>query len=218
MFKTNFYTLNLMRIIKIAFLLIGIILLTSCASGYRTIEPKTINYISNNESQDVKLEYKYDLLRRKYAKKELKKGVKLVAIKISNNSDRDLMIGDDIRLTYGSGIDVVVMDPNQVFVKLKQSPASYLFYLLLSPLNFYTTETDSYGRQEQTSSTPVGLILGPGLAMGNMVAAGSANKKFKKEMLDYNIYGTVVKKGETVYGLIGMRSRSYEALQLKIKE
>ena len=37
------------------------------------IEPQSINYVSTNETDNVKLEYKYDLLDKKYAKKELKK-------------------------------------------------------------------------------------------------------------------------------------------------
>ena len=50
-----------------------------------------------------------------------------------------------------------------------------------------------------------------------MIAAGSANKKFKNEMLTYNIYGTVIKKGETKYGLVGIKTSSYDALKLKIE-
>ncbi len=206
-----------MKIIKITLLFIAISTLTNCASGYKMIEPKSINYISTNETNNVKLEYKYDLLDKKYAKKELKKGVKLVAIKITNNSDRDLMFGRDAKLTYGNGTEIYVMENEKTFKTIKQSPASYLWYLLLTPVNFYTTKTNSNGFQENTSSTPIGLILGPGLAGGNMIAAGSANKKFKTEMLEYNINGTTIKKGETKYGLIGIKADSFDSLKLKIE-
>ncbi len=206
-----------MRIIKITFLFIAITSLTSCASGYKMIQPKTINYVSTNETDNVKLEYKYDLLDKKYAKKEVKKGVKLVAIKITNNSEKDIMFGRDAKLTYENGSEIYVMENEKVFKTLKQSPASYLWYLLLTPVNFYTTETNSNGFQENTSSTPIGLVLGPGLAGGNMIAAGSANKKFKTEMLEYNINGTLIKKGETKYGLIGIKADSFDALKLKVE-
>lgn len=206
-----------MRIIKITLLFIAISALTNCASGYKMIEPKSINYVSTNKTDDVKLEYKYDLLHKKYSKKEIKKGVKIVAVKITNNSDRDLMFGKDVKLTYENGSEVYVMENEKAFKTIKQSPASYLWYLLLTPVNFYTTKTNSNGFQENTSSTPIGLILGPGLAGGNMIAAGSANKKFKTEMLEYNIYGTYIKKGETKYGLIGIKSDSFDSLKLKIE-
>jgi hypothetical protein len=206
-----------MRIIKITLLLITIASFTSCASGYKMIEPETINYISTNESGNVKLEYKYDLLHKKYAKKEEKKGVKLVAVKITNNSGKDVMFGRDAKLTYENGTEVYVMENEKAFKTLKQSPASYLWYLLLTPVNLYTTDTNSNGFQEETSSTPIGLILGPGLAGGNMIAASSANKKFKEELLEYNVNGTIIKNGETKYGLIGIEADSFDALKLKIK-
>ncbi len=205
-----------MKIIKTSFLLIAIALLTSCASGYKMIQPKSINYVSTNESDGVNLEYKYDLLRKKYKKKEVTKGVKLVAVKITNNSGKDLTFGRDAILTYEDGTEIYVLENEKVFKTLKQHPATYLFYLLLSPVNLYTSST-SNGRTEQTSSTPIGLVLGPGIAGGNMIAASSANKKFKDEMLEYNINGTVIKNGETTYGLIGIQTNSYDALRLEIE-
>lgn len=202
-----------MKIFKIPLLFLVTLTLTNCASGYKIIEPKSINYISTHETANVKLEYKYDLLDKKYSKKELKKGIKLLAIKITNNSNRDLMFGRDAKLTYENGTEIFVMENDKVFKTLKQSPASYLWYLFLTPVNLYTTGSDG----QQTSSTPIGLVIGPGLAGGNMIAAGSANKKFKTEMLEYDINGTTIKKGETVYGLIGIKTDSFESLKLKIE-
>ncbi len=206
-----------MRIIKTTLLFFVILTLTNCASGYKMIEPKSINYISTNESNGVKLEYKYDLLDKKYEKKELKKDVKLVAIKITNNSGNDIMFGRDAKLTYENGNEIFVMENEKVFKALKQSPASYLWYLLLTPVNLYITKTNSNGYQENTSSIPIGLVLGPVLSGGNMIAASSANKKFHTEMLDYNIYGTIIKNGETTYGLIGIKADSFDSLIIKVE-
>ena len=208
-----------MRIFTLALLLLSVSLLTSCASGYKAIQPKTLNYLSNNEDGGIKMEYKYDLLNKKYEKKETKKGVKLVAIKTTNQSEADVMFGRDIKLTYENGSEVMVMENDKVFKTLKQSPASYLFYLLLSPVNFYTSKTTSNGGYAETSSSsfPIGLILGPGLAGGNMLAASSANSNFKSDLMVYNINGTVIKAGETKYGLIGIRSTSFDALKIKLQ-
>jgi len=101
-----------MKLIKITLLSIAISTLTNCASGYKLIEPKSINYVSSNETGDVKLEYKYDLLDKKYAKKEFSKGVKLVALKITNDSDKDLTFGKDAKLAYKNGnVDVKSWSP-----------------------------------------------------------------------------------------------------------
>ncbi|MCZ4320246.1 hypothetical protein O4H26_14730 [Aequorivita viscosa] len=205
-----------MRFFKITLLLLAIISLTSCASGYKSIQPRAINYISTNVDKGVKLEYKYDLLYKKYEKKEKKKGVKLVAVKITNTTDNDVMFGRDVKLIYENESEVPVMENDRVFKTLKQSPASYLLYLLLSPLNLTVTKTNATGIQKKSTS-PIGLILGPGLAAGNMIAASSANKNFKTDLMIYNIYGTVIKAGETKYGLIGIKSESYDALKLKVE-
>ena len=107
------------------------------------------------------------------------------------------------------------MDNDQVFSNLKQHPATHLFYLLLTPLTVGSTKTNEYGAQEATSMFPIGVILGPALAGGNLYAASSANKKFKENLLENNLNGTVIKAGETKSGLVGIRSDSYHGLRLK---
>ena len=204
-----------MRIVKTSLLSVLIFTITSCASGYKMIEPKSINYISKRENNGVILEYKYGLLEKKYEKKELKKGVKLVAVKVTNNLEKDLVFGRDIRLVYENDSEIYILDNETTFKRLKQIPASYLWYLLLTPVNFTVQKVDHTGIHE--SSTPIGLFIGPGLTGGNMIAAGAANKKFKEELLKYNINGTIIKKGETKYGLIGIENNSFEALKLKIE-
>jgi hypothetical protein len=205
-----------MRNLKFLILTGIAIALTSCASSYKKINPKSLAYYSNSKEQNVTLEYKYNLLNGKYQKKESKKDIRVVAVKITNNSDRDLLFGKDFNIVYPSGSLVNLMSTDKVFSELKQQPLSYLWYLLLSPLQFYTYSTNSYGQQTVTSSFPVGLIVGPGLTGGNMLASGGANKNFNTELKEYDILNKVIKKGETVYGIIGIQSSSYDSLQLKI--
>ncbi|MAN28877.1 MULTISPECIES: hypothetical protein [Mesonia] len=201
------------RILPISLCLI-LTLLTSCASKYKLINPEKINYVSKNENKDVSLEYKYDLLHKKYAKKEENKDIKVVAVKITNNSDRDLTLGRDMKLAFDNGNDIHILESEKVFDELKQKPAFYLFYLLLTPLNLYTTNS----RGETEDSVPIGLIVGPGLAAGNLLGASGANKNFKEELMHYDIYGMEIPKGQTKYGLIGIKSDSYETLVLKVEE
>ena len=206
-----------MKFIKLLCVFIFVLSFFNCASRYRVIEPNNINYVSKTETKGVTLEYKYDLLDKKYSKKEDKKGIRLVAVKISNNSDGDLVFGRDLNLVYANENEIYVLDKEKTFKTLKQSPATHLFYLLLTPVNFYTTKTSEYGLQETTSSTPVGLILGPGLAAGNLIAASSANKKFKTELANFDIKGSTIKQGEVKYGLVGVNSESYDALKLSLQ-
>lgn len=211
----------MIKTIKISSLLVFVMFLNSCASGYKKIDPKTINYGSKSIENNILLEYKYDLLAKKYKKKETKNEIKLIAFKITNNSENDIIFGKDFKLSYENGNEVNLIETQKLFKTVKQSPASYLWYLLLSPVQLYsgttTTSNGSYTETKPANSFPVGLILGPGLAGGNMIAASSANKNFKNELMEFDIIGKTIKKGETVYGLIGLNSNSYDSIKIKIQ-
>jgi hypothetical protein len=205
----------MIKFFKIPVLALSVLFLTGCASGYKKIQPKSITFASRSENNSVVLEYKYDLLEKKYKKNELNKGLKVIAIKVTNNGVNDLIFGSDIRLTYENGNELNLLETNVVYKAIKQSPASYLWYLLLTPMQFQTTTTNSFGQQTSSSSTPIGLVIGPGLAGGNIIAASSANKNFSNDLLENDIIGKVIKKGETVYGIIGIRSNNYDSIKVK---
>lgn len=206
----------MMKLNKIALYITIVLFCTSCASGYKTINPQTINYLSTSEDDGVKLEYKYELLSKKYKKKELARGVRLIAVKITNNSNRDLVFGKDIKLNYDNGSEIYVMDNDKVFTSVKQRSATYLWYLLLTPMVFQTTETTTNGFTTETNSVPIGLVIGPGLTAGNMIAASSANKKLQSDLTTYNLNGLTIKSGETAAGLIGIRSDDYNSIKIKV--
>ncbi|MEM0992348.1 MAG: hypothetical protein AAGI49_04885, partial [Bacteroidota bacterium] len=67
------------------------ILVASCATSYRKIEPNTVKYTAANEDQNIQFGYRYDLLQTKgnkrYANKESKRGIQVVAVEITNNAD-----------------------------------------------------------------------------------------------------------------------------------
>ncbi len=205
----------MIKFFKISVLTLSVLFLNSCASGYKKIQPKTINFASRSENNSIVLEYKYDLLEKKYKKKELNNGLKLIAVKVTNNTSNDLVFGKDIRLTYENGNELNLLETNVVYNAIKQSPASYLWYLLLTPMQFQTTTTNSFGQQTSSSSTPIGLVIGPGLAGGNMIAASSANKNFQNDLTENDIIGKVIKTGETVYGIVGIRSDNYDTIKVK---
>ena len=200
-----------MRSQKIILLLLFVIILGGCASGYKMINPQSLNYQSSTIDKAVTFDYKYNLLYSRYAKKETNNKVRLIAVKIANNSGKALVFGKDIKLTYTNGHEIAVMDADKVYGQLKQGSLGYLFYLLLTPAKLNVTNGVT------TSSTPIGYAIGPGLALGNIIAATSANDNFKKEIMQYNINGSVIKNGETAYGLIGIESDNFDAIKIKVE-
>lgn len=196
-----------MKFLKFTSLLLFIILIQGCASRYKKIEPEKIEYIASNPFEKITLDYKYDLLSKKYKKKETGHNIKLVAVKITNKSNKDLIFGKNIKIISSDNRDIEIVDNETIFKTLRQRPASYLWYMLLAPLNIY----------EDGKTTPIGLAIVPGAVGGNIIIANSANKKFKNELIKYNITGLTIKKGETLYGLIGINSDSYKSLKLKIE-
>ena len=206
-----------MKLIKIALSASILLAISGCAASYHEINPPKLDYHSSASTPDNQLgfEYKYNLLNQKYAKKEVKFNVKLVAIKITNNTGHDLVFNKDIKIAYTNGVDAILMDNPQVFATLKQQTPYYLLYLLLAPMTF-NTNTTSNGVTTSSSSTHIGLVIGPGLALGNMLYAGGANEKFDAELTKYSLNNTTIKTGTTVYGLIGVVETGYEGLKLRL--
>jgi hypothetical protein len=85
-----------------------------------------------------------------------------------------------------------------------------LLYLLLTPMQLYTTDESG-----NTETTPIGLIIGPGIALGNMAGAGAANQNFLQELLQYNIINKTIEPGQTMHGLISIRDNGYNAIRLE---
>ena len=189
------------------------VMLTGCAATYRPINPTNLNYNSHDLQDGVGLSYKYDVLRekgnKKYAKKEDKKGVKLVAVKVTNNTDSVINVGKDVAFFSGNS-QIFPMEPMAIKESIKQIVPGYLPYLLLTflQLNIYQgNSVDSY---------PIGVVVGPAITIGNMAMAGSANKNLLNELYEYNILSRDIQKGETVYGIIGVRDMGYSPLTVKM--
>ncbi len=195
------------------------LVLTGCASSYRVPSPEDMNFVSHTSTvEGLKLYYKYDLLDTKYAKKEERNGVKVIALKIINTSGKDYIFGENLFLRYKSGREVHFLDKENTYRSVKQGSAIYALYLLMTPLNLYISETDSNNFEEDSNPIPIGLVLGPGLTLGNILASSSANKKFKNHLSNYDLIGKPVRNGETTYGILPIRSESFDALELMTRD
>lgn len=198
-------------------LLFGIALLlvfTSCAASYKSINPESVRYNSSPESDGISLSYQADVLgsagNKKLAKKEDKFDVRVVAIKVTNNTGKHLNFSEDIDLLVGQRV-VKSLHPKEVTSKVKQSTPSYLLYLLLTPLKL------TVANEEEISNYNIGYAVGPGLTAINMGIAAGANKNLTEELTSYDLYNRVIPSGETVYGLIGLSNYNFGNISLRLK-
>jgi hypothetical protein len=185
-----------------------ILFLTSCAATYKKINPPFVKYPPIDDAGTFS--YQYDVIRRagnsKLAKKELKAYMHVVAIKIHNNTDHALEYGKNYKIFSGNQ-EAGLLGPQVTGDIVKQKAGFHLFYLLLTPTTVTNGET----------TIPVGLVLGPALAVGNLAVAATANKRFRTELIEYDIENKVIAPGETVYGLITLRENGHLPLSLRMK-
>src|SRR5688500_10215481 len=184
-------------------IIVSTLLLVGCASGYHSLRPST-NYFQNPQDYDgVEFSYRMGILReyrnKKYAKREDKKAIRVVSVKLINQTNEPLVVGEDFRF-YSGNSELVLIDPYIAHSELKQGVPIYLLYLLLTPMQLYTTDESG-----NTETTPIGLVIGPGIALGNMVGAGAANQNFLQELVQYNIINKTIEPGQTMHGLISIR-------------
>lgn len=195
-------------------ILISVLFSGGCASTYKPINPPAVYYSAHDLQDGISFSYKFDVLRekgnKKYSKKEYKQGLKLIAVKVTNNTDTTIIIGQDVAFYAGQN-ELTLLDPAVIKKSIKQITPAYLPYLLLNflRLNVYTeSSSDSY---------PIGLAIGPGLAVGNMICAGTANDNLLSELTKYSVINKDIKRGETIYGIIGIRSLDYPTLTLEYR-
>lgn len=190
-------------------------LLSSCAATYKPIMPERLNYNAHDVQNGISLSYKYDVLRergnRRYANKEEKKDVRIVAVKVTNNSDSDLIIGRNTAFFSGS-TQLFPLEANVAQRMIRQSSASYLPYLLLTFVNLTVIKKDGYKTTQDVY--PIGLALGPGITIGNMAVASSANGNLLRDLMANDLFDKKIKPGETMYGIIGIRGWDYKPLSL----
>lgn len=202
------------RVKEVGYLLVMLMVFTSCASSYRSIHPQIVNYTNETVTDSVKFSYKYDVLsdsrNKKYAKKEKKYNTKIVAVKLVNNSNSTLDFKTNIHLLAGDKLMTPVTQ-DTLYDEFKQPVAAYILYLLLTPIH-----KGSVNLNGPSDIFPFGFILGPGLAGLNMLIAANANKNFKYELEKYNINAQKIPPGETVYGLIGIGVDDYLPLTVKV--
>ncbi len=204
-----------MKILKTLFLFgVALILITSCASSYKSISPERLNYGSPTSENDINIAYQTNVLstsgNKKLAKKESGSYIKVIAVRITNNTNDRVVFGQDMMLKSGN-VPLSILTPSQITANIKQSSAAYLLYLLLTPMTLQIGDQ----RTGDVESYNIGYGVGPGLALLNMGVASGANSNFESELETYSMINREIAPGETVYGLVGLSNFSYGLIEIE---
>ncbi len=188
--------------------------MSSCASTYHAIEPELLDYSKPLVYNQIQFSYRYDVLsevgNKKYPKKEKKNEIKVIAIKIVNNSKNNLLIGRDFDIISNEN-KIELLNSDSISKLIKQPVLPYLLYLAITPIKLTTTNGAS------VASFPIGYGLGPILAFGNLFLASNGNSQLKNELRSKDLTKREIKPGETVTGIISIKQKGFEPLSLNIK-
>ncbi len=196
-------------------LLLSTLFYGSCASSYNSIRPETVfyNYTEISDDASISTGYAFDLMsarsNKKYAKKELKNGIKVVSVKVVNNTDAPININQDCRLFMGTR-EILPLDGAAAAFRLKQGVPIYLLYSLLT----FNLIIDDMNGNRNSVSLPIGIPI----SAYNMIVAGSANKRMKDELIGNNILNKTVGPGETIYGIVCLNESTTGRLRFELNK
>lgn len=204
------------RLLVNLLLLMPILLFTNCASTYSRIDPARLSYYGDQpKDANVNAKYNHNVMfeagNKRYAKRESLKGLRVIAVKITNTGDSTIHVGSDVDFLMDNA-PLQLISPEQAKKTLRQPVPGYIAYLLLSFLNI--SKSDGYSTQVY----PIGLIVGPGLTIGNIAVAVSANSALGENLSMYDIRRMSVKAGESVCGFITIRSHDPGVISVRMKK
>lgn len=190
---------------KNVFLLFLVLLfVSSCASSYYPVQPGAMPTDREGETNGVYYGYSKNVLsktgNKKYAKKEVKRGISVISVKIKNDTDNEISVKDDLIFTMG-GKELEPLESVVVTDNIKQPAPLYALYGLLF-LNIT--------RNNESLTLPIGVPI----AIGNMVVASSANRQFREDFATYNIRDEKIAPGESLSGLIAFRDNASGTLTI----
>lgn len=202
--------------LQLAFLMVTVLLMSSCATSYRAIKPELFKYPSSVTEDGIQIAYKYDVMKsvgnNRYSAKESNQGLRLIAIQIKNQSDTTIRLSRDCDLFVGD-LKVIPVDSKTLAQRLKQKVWPYYFYLLMTfvQLNYVITTPSSI----TMGTLPIGYVLGPGLTTLNVTKAAHSNRMLYYNLKDGEVWDRDIQSGETVYGLIGLESREVVPIHIR---
>jgi hypothetical protein len=194
-----------------------ILLVSSCARPYRKINMSAVPFNEFRSDQNISYSIRqgvlYNMRNFFFARREMKKNLSLVALKIVNNSDTAINI-NDLKFTCGALLPIQQMEVKDYFNAVKQKPALYWLYSLGAvvypkPAVYRDPVTDIQYPKPNNSKKfikngkqfipiPIGLPI----AAANYAIAYRSNKKMLLDFQLLNLTNRIVQPHDTIQGIL----------------
>jgi hypothetical protein len=198
---------------KLIPILVFAIALSSCARTYHAINPAVWNYDNSKVIADnVIISYRYDVQNavqnKPYARKETKKNLKLLAIRIENNSKSPIQFKkENFVIKTNNGRDIKIVDPLLYTKKIRQYSETFVLFYGLAGIGYQWGEINGESYSQFTYNF-IPLIIG----VGNAIFGEISNGKQKEEILEKQIFDKTILPGERFYGIITIEEVSFPEL------
>tara|TARA_B110000971_G_C20027772_1_gene509807 strand:+ start:2367 stop:3293 length:927 start_codon:yes stop_codon:yes gene_type:complete len=194
-----------MKIIKSIIVFVFITILTSCASSFKTINPKNQEFSHRIETKGLTVEYNPNILKHskntRFQKKADKKNISFIVGKFTNTSSDTLNLGENVIF------NIEKTSTNESYSTLKQRPWTYFLALISAGFTIGSQSNSGY-----LGINPLALIY----SIPNSIIATIANKKMKKELKKYDLKNINVPPKESKYGLISYNTKNSESLNIEM--
>jgi len=188
-------------------------LITGCARTYHVINPSILHHENKKTlKKDVDISYLYNvqnLMQNKpYERKENKKNIHLLSVRIENNSNSPITITkENFQIKTSSGKEIKIIDPLLYSKTIRQYSETFLLFYGLSGIGYEwgTVNGESYSK---LTYSPLNLIIG----IGNTIFAENSNAKQKKNLIENDIFNKTIHPHSSITGLIAVYTLSYPEL------
>jgi hypothetical protein len=193
----------------VAFGLIGALAL-SCAAPFKILNPQQMSFSNYKSGNGVDYALRGNVLadagNTRYANKEMKTGLRVVAVEIENKTDRPIVLRENAKFYVGTK-NVYPVEAAQIAQQLKQPAGLYMLWSLL-----WVVITKCDNNDCSVIPLPVGFAIG----LGNMSKAKKANKALLDELNANNILDKKLMPGEKAKGLFGFGEQNIDAIRIEI--
>ena len=199
------------RRLPLTLLLIAASGASGCAYSYKSIQFDDVDYHQAQTDGPYEIDYRYKVLdgssNTRWGKKELKKGVYVVGVRIQNHSDQALPLDEGTLRVRAGQEPLRIVDGASAATEMKQAVWPRALWSLLW-VTFWQTDGEN--------TTAIPIPVGVPVAIMEVSKSRSANRAVKEDFLEKELVSQTIPAGGSAEGLLFLRNASYRPLTFEV--